>query len=191
MFAGIALATVAGLALLAPVTAIPQSEAPSADWQDSLKAFLQEYSAPPPGFEDSAVTTRYAAAYVDLNDDGTDEVIVHLRGRQWCGTGGCTTQVLARNDSSYRVISQIPTTELPIRVFESKSNGWHDIGVGVRGWQYVNGREAPYDALLPFDGETYPRNKFAPPARRAGPDDVGKIVIDSSDEGLPLYPQQE
>ena len=35
--------------------------------------------------------TRYLAAFANLTDNGEGQVVVYLQGRQWCGTGGCTT----------------------------------------------------------------------------------------------------
>ncbi len=38
---------------------------------------------------------RFASALVDVMDDGTKEVIVYVRGRGRCGSGGCVMLILA------------------------------------------------------------------------------------------------
>src|ERR1041385_8331670 len=65
---------------------------------DFLKTFLQKnYSDVPPSDYDK--TTRYFAAFVDLNGDGKPEAVVYLSGRLWCGSGGCHTLILERRAS--------------------------------------------------------------------------------------------
>ena len=44
---------------------------------------------------------------------------------------GCKTLALVPSESSFRIVSRIPLTRLPIRVLGSKSNGWHDLRVWV------------------------------------------------------------
>ena len=78
-------------------------------------------------------TTRYLSASVDLNGDGMQEVIVYLIGGGWCGSGGCTTLILGPQDTSYKVITKMTVTRLPIRVLTTTSNGLHDLPVVVRG----------------------------------------------------------
>jgi hypothetical protein len=94
------------------------------------KKFLQGYVGVP---TDENKTTRYSAAFVDLRGDGTQEIIVYLTSKAWCGTGGCTTLILAPEGPSYRVVTRITVTRPPIRILDAKSNGRHDIGVQVRG----------------------------------------------------------
>jgi hypothetical protein len=74
-----------------------------------LKAFLQRYlsEAPPVGADK---TTRYSAVSVDLRDDGEEEVLVYVQGRDWCGSGGCVTLILAPKEVSYRVVMRATIT---------------------------------------------------------------------------------
>jgi hypothetical protein len=97
--------------------------------EDSLKRFLQDYVGAPGSADD----TSYVSGFVDLNDDGREEAIVYLKGGSWCGSGGCTTLILAPKGPSYRIVTKITITRPPIRVLTSKSNGWHDISVQVQG----------------------------------------------------------
>jgi len=148
----------------------------------ALKVFLQNYLRKPSLDDDKSA--RYCAAFVDLNDDGRQEAIVYLKGRRWCGTGGCVTLVLAPNDSSYRVVTRITITKLPIRVLSRATKGWRDIVVVVSG----GGIQSGYDAQLRFDGEGYPSNPSVPPARPLDAVEPGEVVVPSSAKGTPLFP---
>lgn len=167
-----------------PVRAVHQ---PTTRQEESLRKFLRDYlGAPDPSLE-SQGPTLYSAAFVDLRDDGALEVIVYLTGRGWCGSGGCTTLVLAPKDSSYRLITEITITRPPIRALISKSHGWHDITVVVQGGGIIE----PYEAKLSFDGETYPANPTVPPARELTEKVPGKIVVPLTaltEGGKRLYP---
>jgi hypothetical protein len=169
--------------LLAPACfAQPQHQTSSAH-DDALKRFLQQYLGEPyPPFEKEGAT-RYSAAFADLKDDGTKEVIVYVSGRGWCGTGGCVMLILAPEGTSFKVVTKTTVTRLPIRVLATKSNGWHDITVVAR----ISGTEPVYEAVLSFDGKTYPANPSTPPARRLEGKVEGKIAMPVSTEGTLLY----
>ena len=141
-----------------------------------LKDFLRGYLEFVGSHEKEA--TRYSAAFVDLRDDGKQEAIVYLSSDGWCGTGGCTLLILAPEAKSYRLVTRIPAVRLPIRVLAMKSNGWRDVAV-------VTGRPL-HEALLPFDGKSYPRNASMPPARPLSEDAPGKVVMPETVEDEPL-----
>ena len=143
---------------------------------NSLEDFLRSYI----GVPTKGRTTRYSAAFVDLRDDGTREAIVYLTSDGWCGTGGCTLLILAPEGASYSVITKIPGVRLPVRVLAATSNGWHDISV-------VTGKPL-YEAVVPFDGETYPSSASMPPAARPASSEVpGRIVMPVTAEDKPLF----
>jgi len=146
-----------------------------------LKKFLQNYEGNPSATEER--TTRYAAAFVDLNDDGTQEAIVYLISPEWCGSGGCSSLVLEPKGSSFKVITRTTITRLPIRVLSKKTNGWHDLAVWVGG----GGIRPGYEARLSFNGKKYPGNPSGPPAQRLQKKTEGKIIIPDNAEGTPLY----
>jgi len=156
--------------------------APPSTVENSLKTFLRGYLAAPPRSEDK--TTRYSAAFVDLNGDGTPEAIIHVTGRQWCGSGGCHMLILARKGSSYRVVTETTITRPPVRVLRSTSHGWRNIAVWVEG----GGIQPGYEAELQFDGTTYPSNPTAPPARPLAGNVAGDVVLSGSEDGTLLYP---
>ncbi len=144
---------------------------------ESLKKFLQNYTSDP---QDR--TTRYFYAPVDLKGD-RKEIIVYLTGPEWCGSGGCTALILSADDSSYRVVTKLTVAQRPIRVLAATSNGWHSLGVWVRG----GGVQAGYEAVLSFNGKTYPSNPTLAPRSTAKAE--GKIVIPEELKDLKtLYP---
>lgn len=150
-----------------------------------LERFLKDYLKTSSQSDD--ITTRYSIAFAELNGDGVQEAILYITGQSWCGSGGCPTLVLSRQGSTYRVVTRIPITRPPIRVLESTSKGWRNIGVWVQG----GGIQPGYEAELRFDGKSYPRNPSTPPARKLTGRVAGKVVLTSAENGTPLYPTSE
>lgn len=146
---------------------------------DSLVKSLQNYVGTP---DEEPKTTEYVLAFVDLRDDGTREAIVYLSSNGWCGTAGCTMLILAPAGTSYKVVSRVPAVRLPIWVLVTKTNGWRDIGVVGR----KSGNEPLYQAILSFDGKSYPYVSEGAELPLDG-DTQGKIVIPASAKATPLY----
>ena len=134
-----------------------------------VEKVLQKYAGTPPS-EDHK-TTRYLAAPVDLNGDGVPEIIVYLTGREWCGSGGCTTLILARGDSSFTIVTKITVTQLPIRVLKlrSRSHGWRDISIGVRG----GGIQPEYEAELSLRTQDLPHESIHSSCPASGRERIG------------------
>ncbi len=147
-----------------------------------LKAFLQNYLKS--GSSEFDKTTRYSAAPANLSDAKVPEVVVYVAGHAWCGSGGCTMLILRPDGVSFTVIARTTITRPPIRVLQTATNGWHDVGVWVQG----GGILAGYTAVLSFNGKAYASNPIVPPARKLAGDADGEIIIPKSAEGFPLYP---
>jgi len=126
----------------------------------------------------STEPTRYAAALVNLSGQGRPEVVVRLSAGGWCGTGGCTTLVLADGGNTFKVVSKIMITQLPIRVLGSKSHGWRDLGVTIRGGGILKAYEAAYS----FDGRIYRANPSTLPARPNSPH-MERVLISADSIG--------
>jgi len=149
--------------------------------EDSLKRFLRDYVA---GLDaGGGKTTEYFAAFAGLTDDGAKEVIVYQTNDGWCGTGGCTTLILAPKNHSYRVVSKVMITRPPIRMLATKSHGWHDIAVRVQG----GGIQSGYEAKLSFNGKSYPVSPSSPRARLLVEKVAGEVVVPTTAVGNPLY----
>ena len=149
--------------------------------EESLRAFLQSYEGQPAPADER--TTRYTFAYVDLRDDGPNEVIVYLMGPRWCGSGGCTSLLLLPVGPSWKVMSKTTVTQLPIRVLSTRTHGWHDLGVWVQG----GGVQPGYEARLRFNGKKYPSNPSVPPAQKLREKVEGTVVIPADTKGAPLW----
>ena len=145
----------------------------------SLHAFLQrELDDEPHDLQEP----QYAAALVDLDADGRDEAVVYVQSWRSCGTGGCGFYVLARSGAGWRIVAETSLGWPPVRVLETRSNGWRDLGILVRGGGILPG----YEALLAFDGRTYPYNPSVPPARPLRPGAPGRVLIPREPQFRPL-----
>jgi hypothetical protein len=151
---------------------------PSPSQKNSLERFLRDYLGDLGADEKTA---KYFSAFVDLRDDGTQEVFVYLIDH--CGSGGCITLILAPKGSSYKVVTKVSIGWPPIRMLATKSHGWHDIGV----WVVGGGDEPGYEAKLSFNGKRYPSNPSTPPSRRLVGKVAGKVVVPLTAKGTPLY----
>lgn len=151
----------------------------TADQEISVTKFLRGYLRDPRLGDDKS--TRYFSAFADLNNDGKKEAIVFLTGRGWCGSGGCTTFILQPTNSTWKVVTKVTLTRPPIRVLLTETHGWHDIAVQVAG-----GGISAYEAMLAFDGKTYPSNPSMAPAHPLTGKVAGKTVVPAT-EGDPLY----
>jgi hypothetical protein len=116
---------------------------------------------------------HYFAARVDLDDDGVPEWIVYVAGPSVCGTGGCDTMVLKESDHGFELVSRISVTRPPIVVAETKTEGWRDLIVHVRGGGILPG----HDASLRFDGTAYSGNPTIEPAEPVAHKGGGRTVI--------------
>ena len=148
---------------------------------ERVRLAIQQYlQAPPLGnFEQ----TTYRRAFVDLAGEGTEQVIIYLTGRGWCGTGGCYMLVLTKRGSEYRVIARVPAVRLPIRVLDFKAHGWHDLAVFTQGGGVLRG----YEEAVTFDGTSYSRQSSDGSDRGRVQDMHGRVVLSPRDKDLPLY----
>lgn len=168
------------LVLSGAVVAQP-SGALSATDSERLRACLKRYLDE--SYEDGHQETRFIAKYAHLKLAGAPQIVVYFTDPKSCGSGGCTTLVLTPEGSSYRVVSSMTIVWPPIRVLNSQSHGWRDLAVRVRGGGIIPG----YEAVLPFDGSTYPTNPSVPPSRRLRRAASGSVLIRALEQGIGLY----
>ena len=88
-------------------------------------------------------------------------MLVYVRGRSLCGSGGCRLLVLTRTEAGFAPVSRTTVTWLPVGVLDTSTNGWRDLWVTVSGGGMPAGRRK-----LMFDGSAYPSNPTVPPAAR-------------------------
>jgi hypothetical protein len=127
-------------------------------------------------------TTRITVASVKTSDGKTDEDIVYVSGQRWCGSGGCTMLILEPTESTFRAIGRVTIVQPPIRLLPSMHGGRPDIGVSVQG----GGIQPGYEAVLSFNGKSYPGNPSMPPAQKAAVV-RGKVIIANTEDSVPLY----
>lgn len=168
--------------LMPAFSCLGQQQGLSTDRLDSaLKQFLQkELTDPYTGIDK---TTRYSSAMIKSDGTTQEEIVVYVSGRNWCGSGGCRLWILEPDGASFKVIGEETITRPPIRVLRSKSHGHFDIGVWVQG----GGIRPGYEALLRFDGKSYPDNPSVAPARQLPEGVAGRVLISSADSGKLLY----
>jgi len=87
---------------------------------------------------------------VDLDGDGTKDLLMLLDDQNWCQVDGCTLLVFHGGKDGYKLVSQSMSVRAPIAVGARTNRGWHDLLVNVGG-----GDEAGTVALE-FDGTGYP-----------------------------------
>ena len=172
-------------ALLTPAIGAPSSpQRPRAGGHSeaSVRAYLANRLADRADYPD----TRYALAWVDLNGDGRNEAVVRITGQGVCGSGGCKMYVLSPHGGRWSLVARMTVTQLPIRVLDSRSHGWRDLGVR-QSYCCEAGRFVGYEALLPFDGRIYPSNPSTPPSRRLRRAVPGHILLSEATRGRPLF----
>jgi hypothetical protein len=146
-----------------------------------LKAYLRDYLSLG-GKVAPDTTTRITAISVRSDNGKTEENIVYVSGQRWCGSGGCTMLILEPSGSFFKVLGKVTIVQLPITLLHSMSHGHPDIGVLVQGGGILPG----YEAVLSFDGKSYPNNPFMPPAQKVTAV-RGKVIIATTENSLPLY----
>lgn len=99
---------------------------------------------------------EYFAAEVDLNSDGTKEVIVYTASPR-CGAWECPVDIFKKSGSGYHLIGKTAaaSNEAQIAVLSSKSNGWLDVATLVYNSQEMKSNWK----LHKFNGSEY-KNTF-------------------------------
>ncbi|MBW4505669.1 MAG: hypothetical protein KME64_04050 [Scytonematopsis contorta HA4267-MV1] len=95
---------------------------------------------------------RYYTAYVDLNNDKSQEVIVYSTGPH-CGAWECPVYIFRKSGKTYRLIgkSGAASNGGQVAVLSSKSKGWLDIATLV----YDSQQRKVNWKLHKYNGSTY------------------------------------
>lgn len=112
--------------------------------------------------------TRYYYNYVDLNDDGVDEIVVQLNGNHNTTKDGDTLLILEqekdeyeKEDDEFDVIAQYTAFTNPVIISDNKTNGYKDI------------------IFMNPDGKTYSKIEFGSKAYKKMKDAVQLNNIDN------------
>lgn len=146
--------------------------------EDGLRSFLRSaFAEAGADFGDSS----YVAAFADLDGDGREEALVSLSSGYFCGSGGCALYIYTRAGDSWRQVAELTISNPPVRLLTTRSRGWRDLAVQVRG----GGFERPREALIRFDGRTYASNPSLAPRARGRT--AGRVLISGNEEGQRLF----
>lgn len=160
-------------ALLLPSAAVAQPAQ-----RNALHSFLQTT------FAEARVDwpdTSYVAAFADLNGDGREEALVSLHSGLFCGSGGCALYIYTPAGAGWREVAELTIVNAPVRLLNTRTRGWRDLAVHVRG----GGMEIPHEARIRFDGRTYASNpSMAPRLRGRVP---GRVLIGEDAESRRLF----
>ena len=88
----------------------------------------------------------FAAASIDLNNDGKLEVIVYYNAPAYCGSGGCWSYILKEESGSFKIIGEVfPGGKIEI------SNLTSDSYYNLRYY----GKDSVYSCMFQRDKEMY------------------------------------
>lgn len=89
-----------------------------------LAEFLATYYQIP---EEELSETRYYYNYVDLNDDGTNEIFAVVIGDYTEIASGDPALILWEENDTFGVVESFEGIHTPVMISNQLTNGWHDI----------------------------------------------------------------
>lgn len=110
-----------------------------------LRDLIIEYMEIP---EEYYGTTRYYYNYVDLDDDGTNEIFAVVMGPYTSGTGGDSAIWVSENAGELHVLQDFMLINEPIIISDAKTNGLHELIV-----PYYGDHTSKYSVITSEDGE--------------------------------------
>lgn len=76
---------------------------------------------------EEASETTYTFSKVDLNKEATT-YFINFEGEIWCGTGGCPTLLVSKNNETFKLINDFsPIQEL--KIGEKEVNSWKELHI--------------------------------------------------------------
>ncbi|RFM27500.1 hypothetical protein [Deminuibacter soli] len=93
---------------------------------------------------------QFTYSTADINGDGRPEIFAGMKGRYFCGSGGCTVYLLNNKGEK---ITAFTIVSGPIIISNHTTKGWHDLIVPSSGTPY----------LVQFNGKAYPSNPSVQP----------------------------
>lgn len=89
-----------------------------------LAEFLAAYYQIP---EEEQAETRYYYNYIDLNDDGIEEIFAVVIGEYTEQSFGDPAVILTAEGEEFSVLESFEGIHTPVTISEQTTNGWHDI----------------------------------------------------------------
>jgi|GEM_PF-1556012 len=136
----------------------PSAAAESVKNPEVEKAIIDYYQIP----DSDLSSTHYRYSYVDLNDDGTKEILAVISGPYTSGTGGDSALWLSAGESM-RVLQSFTLIHTPVIVSDSLTNGYHDLILTRSG-----GGAKTETVSLKYSGKKYTSVSDAEPVKDKG-----------------------
>lgn len=115
---------------LEPGPVIMEQYSETADYRELADFLIAYYEIP----EEFHKDTRYYYNYVDLNEDGKNEIFVAVIGKYTSGSSGDSALILKKEESgAFSVLESFVMLHTPILISDHMTNGWHDIAYQVYG----------------------------------------------------------
>ncbi len=114
--------------------------------------------------EEEAAKTLYLYNYVDLNADGTNEILALVVGPYTSGSGGSTALHVLQNPEGFQVNQIFTLMREPLIISDKMNKGCHEIII----YQSGGGAEGGYVALASSDGQYQTANAGTPLANLEG-----------------------
>lgn len=100
--------------------------------------------------EDYYETTHYFYNYIDLNNDGTNEIFVMVTGPYTSGTGGSSALLVSENGGKLHITQEFTLVNEPIIISDKLDNGYHDLII-----PYYSDNKTQY-SVLKYANNVYP-----------------------------------
>lgn len=113
---------------------------------EQLSNIIKEYYEIPVEYYES---TTYYYNYVDLDNDGIEEIFAVVIGPYTSGTGGSSALWLVENAGKWHVNQAFTLVNMPVIISDKITNGYHEVVVPY----YGGGQESSYAILKCKDGE--------------------------------------
>lgn len=156
----------------------------------ALASFLISYYQIPDEYQSE---TRYYYNYIDLNDDGTEELFAFVVGEYTEVSFGDPALILTEEaDGSFTVLETFEGVHTPILISENTTNGWHDIIYNEYGMGTEDGyRICHYNPEGGYQTELSEVVEESP--SQGGTQILSNNLIDDMDKGnyLTLAPREE
>lgn len=119
------------------------------DEYPELAAFLTEYYQIP---EEERKETRYYYNYMDLNEDGTDEIVAVTIGDTISDTRGDVALILRPGENGqFEVLGAFSEIHTPVMISDDLENDWHKIIFPI----YGGGQESGFISAVYTEGMGY------------------------------------
>jgi hypothetical protein len=165
------------LICLLPASASAAVQADGVSPREVFAGFLAGHFA---AFREEAPEATYRSAWVDLDGDGRQEVLVYMDGSLWCGPHSCDLFIFTpAREGGWRLLQELSVAKEPITLLATRSRGWRDLGF------YYSTSLAPGERRA----LSYGRDGYRLSPRRLRPREEGRVLIGDS-EGEPLFGPQ-